>query len=118
MINVTEQELTIILAVIEKYIPNCEVRAFGSRIKGKIKAYSDLDLAIVGQGKLDSNMIFDMKEVFQESELTFRVDLLDWYTVSPEFQKVIEAEYEVIFPRRDEVNQYEDKNIFQRINKE
>lgn len=100
MINVTEHELSIILAIIEEYVPDCEVRAFGSRVKGKIKAYSDLDLAIVGESKLDKNMIFDMKEIFQESELTFRIDLLDWHTVSPEFQKVIEVEYEVIFPRK------------------
>jgi len=101
MIDVTEHELNIILAIIEEYIPDCEVRAFGSRVNGQAKAYSDLDLAIVGKSKLDRNMIFDMKERFQESELTFRVDLLDWHTVSPEFQKVIEAGYEVIFQKKD-----------------
>ena len=38
------------------------------------------------------------------------IDLLEWHTVSLEFQKVIEVEYEVIFPRRDEDNQGEYKN--------
>lgn len=105
MINVTADELNIILGIIEKYVPDCEVRVFGSRVNGKVKAYSDLDLAIVGECKLDRNLLFDMKESLQESELTFRVDLLDWYNVSPEFQKVIEVGYEVIFPRKREGNQ-------------
>ena len=105
MINITEHERKIILAIIEKYVPDCEVRAFGSRVKGKAKAYSDLDLAIVGKSKLDVNVLFDMKEIFQESELTFRVDLLDWHTVSPEFKKVIEVGYEIIFPTSDEGHQ-------------
>jgi len=104
MISITEDERNIILDIFEKYVPDCEVRAFGSRVKGKPKAYSDLDLAVVGKSRLGRNVIFDMKEIFQESELTFRIDLLDWHTVSPEFQKVIEVGYEVIFPRRDEDN--------------
>lgn len=98
MINITESEREIILAILEKFVPDCEVRAFGSRVSGKVKAYSDLDLAIVGKGKLNNDLLFDMKELFQASELTFRIDLLDWHTVSPEFRKVIEAKYEVLFP--------------------
>lgn len=104
MISVTEHELDIILAIIEEYVPSCEVRAFGSRVKGKIKPYSDLDLAIVGKSELGMSLLFDIKEAFQQSELTFRVDLLDWHTISPEFKKVIEVRYEVIFSGKDEGN--------------
>jgi predicted nucleotidyltransferase len=101
MINITKHEQEIILDIIKRYVPACEVRAFGSRVNGKVKAYSDLDLAVVGDSKLDNNTLFDMKELFQESELTFRIDLLDWHAISPEFRKVIEANYEVLFPQNN-----------------
>ena len=37
MIDVTENELKIILDKLEKYVPDCEVRVFGSRFKWTAK---------------------------------------------------------------------------------
>ncbi|OPJ62119.1 nucleotidyltransferase family protein [Clostridium oryzae] len=96
MINVTETELDIILEILRRYVPDCEVRVFGSRYKGTQKRYSDLDLVILGKEKLDWQLVYDIKEAFQESELTYRVDVLDWNSISSEFQKVINQGYEVI----------------------
>lgn len=96
MIDVTENELKIVLEILNKYVPNCEVRVFGSRYKWNARKYSDLDLVIVGKKKLDWKLIFDIKEAFQESELIFRVDVLDWNTITEEFKRVIEDGYEVI----------------------
>ena len=74
----------------------CEVRAFGSRVDWTAKDYSDLDLAVVGSGKLSDDTLRHLKEAFEESDLPFRVEVLDWHAISPEFQKVIEKQYEVI----------------------
>jgi uncharacterized protein len=79
-----------------KHVPECEVRAFGSRVNGAAKNYSDLDLAVVGSGKLSDDTLRRLKEAFEESDLPFRVDVLDWHATSPSFQKVIEEQYEVI----------------------
>ena len=35
-------------ALLREHVPECEVRAFGSRAAWTAKDYSDLDLAIVG----------------------------------------------------------------------
>ena len=76
------------------------MRVFGSRINGTAKPYSDLDLAVVGQKALDWRILAKLKEAFQESELPFRVDLLDWNAISDEFRNVIEKSgYEVISGR-------------------
>lgn len=96
MINVTNEELKIILDILKKYVLDCEVRVFGSRVNGISRNSSDLDLAIVGNNKLDFRLINDLTEAFQESDLPFRVDILDWHTISPEFQKVIEEGYEIL----------------------
>ncbi len=73
-----------------------EVRAFGSRVNGPAKSYSDLDLAVVAPTQLNPETLRLLKEAFEESDLPFRVDVLDWNEASPEFQKVIEKAYEVI----------------------
>lgn len=61
-----------------------------------LKDWSDLDLAIVVKASLDVKTVALLKEVFEESDLPYRVDLLDWHTISPEFRKLIEAHYELI----------------------
>ncbi len=96
MICVAESELKIVQDILKKYVPDCEVRVFGSRYKWTAKDYSDLDLAIVGNGSLDKKLFYDMKDAFEESDLPFRVDLLDWNGISREFQEVIERGYEVV----------------------
>ena len=97
MIDVTPKHLEIILGILSTYLPGCEVRAFGSRCNGAAKCSSDLDLALVEREKLDWRLLEELREAFQESELPFRVDLLDWNAISDEFRTVIEKSgYEVI----------------------
>jgi predicted nucleotidyltransferase len=96
MIDATDEQLKIILDILNRCVPHCEARAFGSRYKGTSKEYSDLDLAIIGEDELDWDVIANLKDEFEESDLPFRVEVLDWHTVSPEFRKVIEMGYEVV----------------------
>ena len=98
MIDLPPAQLETVKRILAKYVPQCEVRAFGSRIKQSAKSWSDLDLAIVGVEKLENHNLYDLKEAFEESDLPIRIDVLDWYTISQEFQAVINARYEVIFP--------------------
>ncbi|MEI6519619.1 MAG: nucleotidyltransferase domain-containing protein [bacterium] len=97
MIDVSRESLSIILDIITKYLPNCEVRVFGSRCGNNAKKYSDLDLSIISTEKLDWLLLAEIREAFQASDLTFRVDILDWHAISPEFRAVIERGYEVIY---------------------
>ncbi|MFH1318174.1 MAG: nucleotidyltransferase domain-containing protein [Candidatus Omnitrophota bacterium] len=88
--------MEIIQDILEKYILNWEVRAFGSRVNGTAKEYSDLDLVIVGKEKLPKKTLYILREEFQESDLPFRVEIMDWQTISDEFKKIIEQGYEVV----------------------
>ncbi len=96
MIDLSPQHLQTVRAILDRHVPNCEVRAFGSRVSGPAKNYSDLDLAVVAPTKLNPETLRHLKEAFEESDLPFRVDVLDWHEISPEFQKVIGKAYEVI----------------------
>ena len=96
MIKVTPRQLRAIKGLLAEWAPEAEARAFGSRVDGKPKDYSDLDLALAGPAKLDVAKLASLKEAFEDSDLPFRVDVLDWNSISEEFRKVISKKYEVI----------------------
>jgi len=92
MIHLTENEMSEILTILKQHVQNGFVVAFGSRYKGNPKSYSDLDLAVV---KYDENSMSikeygELKEAFEESELNFRVDVVDYWGASKEFRQIID----------------------------
>ena len=99
MIDVEEHHLETIKRILAEYVGGCEVRAFGSRGNGTAKDYSDLDLAIIGNGKIERRVKMLLREAFEESDLPFRVDIVDYNTVSEAFRAIIKENYEVIQQR-------------------
>lgn len=98
MIDLTDEQLRIVRAIVAKWAPAAEVRAFGSRVNGTARKHSDLDLAIVGDGRIDTSTLNRLREAFEDSELPFRVDVLDWNAVSESFRNVIDNAYIVLQP--------------------
>ncbi len=96
MIDLNPRHLKTVQHILAEYVPGCEVRAFGSRVKWTAKDYSDLDLAVIGSSRLDLGEMRRLTETFEESNLPIRVDIVDWYTISEGFKKIIAAQYEVI----------------------
>ena len=97
MIHASESEREIIGGILGRQVPDCEVRVFGSRYKGTHKQYSDIDMAIVGRELLDIRKLGELKDAFEESDLPYRADILDWNAISPAFQTTItNGGYEVI----------------------
>lgn len=88
--------MALIRQLLAEHVPEFEVRAFGSRYIGKAKKYSDLDLVLVGPGRIDIGRLGKLKEAFEESDLPYRVDLLDWNAISEEFKNVIKRGYAII----------------------
>ncbi len=89
MIDISQHHLDIVIGILHQFVSDCEVRVFGSRFAHTAKKYSDLDIAIVGDAKLSSTLISEIQEAFQDSDIPFRVDVLDWNALSEEFKKVI-----------------------------
>ena len=96
MIDLSPLHLEIIKKILQEYVPDCEVRVFGSRVKGAAKRYSDLDLAIVGEGKMPTRKMNELREAFENSALPIRVDVLDWHVISADFRAIIEKQFEVL----------------------
>jgi predicted nucleotidyltransferase len=96
MIDIEEKYLTEIQRILNEQAPDCEVRVFGSRIEGNAEKYSDLDLVLLSDKKIDWRKIESLKDVFASSDLPIIVDVIDWNAISDEFKAVIEKHYEVI----------------------
>ena len=50
----------------------------------------------MGDTPLDFRHLAALKEAFAESNLPFRVDVLDWATTSEVFRGIIEGAFEVV----------------------
>jgi predicted nucleotidyltransferase len=97
MIDLDEQTLAEVLMILDRQLAGCEVRLFGSRVRGTARRYSDIDLALVGAGPLPDRDLAAARDAFADSDLPCRVDLVDWHAISPEFRRVIEEQgYEIL----------------------
>lgn len=101
-IDITPEERAIVLRILNEIVPDREVRAFGSRVTGKAKPFSDLDLAIMGDKPLSLEIRARLEEAFSESELPWKVDVLDWALTEIIFRKIIQKQS---FPIKNRVFQ-------------
>ena len=95
-IDLSQTHLAIVRGILAEHAPGCEVRAYGSRACWTAKDYSDLDLAVMGDGPLHWQTLSRLKEAFEESRLPMRVDVLDWHATSDNFRQEIERGYVVL----------------------
>ncbi|MFC1764082.1 nucleotidyltransferase family protein [Planctomycetota bacterium] len=92
MIDVTPAEMKAILGILQEYLPGREVRGFGSRVTGTAKSYSDLDLVIMGDEEVDLKVMAMLKDAFAESNLPYRIDIIQWCQTGDEFKDVITSQ--------------------------
>lgn len=80
----------IIKQIIYKYLPKnaYEVFIFGSRATGTSRKFSDIDLGINGPKALSAEEYVLIKSAFDESDLPYRVDLVDFKNVSDKFKQI------------------------------
>ncbi|MFE8872232.1 nucleotidyltransferase family protein [Acetobacter persici] len=95
-IDITPEERAIVLRILNEIVPDREVRAFGSRVTGKAKPFSDLDLAIMGDEPLALETRARLEESFSDSDLPWKVDVLDWAQVDADFKRIISNSWIVL----------------------
>lgn len=96
MIDLEAEDLEVIKGILKQWVPDCEVRAYGSRVKGTARKYSDLDLEIICKKPLEDNRIDALREAFALSDLPMIVDVQDQARISLEFRQVIDQHYETL----------------------
>ena len=88
-LDIQPRHLETVKAILQEFAPDLEARAFGSRARGTAAAYSDLDLALVAEQKIERQKLYRLEDAFSQSDLPFRVDVLDWRRLSSAFQRLI-----------------------------
>ncbi|HLC07121.1 MAG TPA: nucleotidyltransferase domain-containing protein [Candidatus Babeliales bacterium] len=68
--------------------------AFGSRARGNPKPLSDLDLCFFDH--IPSNVLSRLDEDFEESDLPYKVDIVDWNKCSDTFRAIIKKDLVLI----------------------
>ncbi len=89
MLELSPEQLRIAREILHRRVPGLPVWAFGSRVTGKARKYSDLDLAVGGDQPLSLAVLAEMEHDFSESDLAFRVDIVDWASASEEFKAAV-----------------------------
>ena len=79
----------IVRDALRRHVPDREVLAFGSRATWTAKDYSDLDLAIMGEKPLSLRAFSALDEALVESDLPFRVDIVDWARIEDGFRAIV-----------------------------
>ena len=89
------EQRRLVLTLLQAHLPGVEVWAYGSRVRGNPRRYSDLDLvAFAAPGQ--SAQASSLREAFEESDLPIRVDLFLWDELPDSFQRQIEQGYAVL----------------------
>lgn len=95
-IDIKADHLKIVQDILKKYLPGKKVLAFGSRAKGTAKNTSDLDLCVIGVEPLSFNLLAHLGDAFSESNLPYKVDIVDWTTLDDGFRKMVQQTGKVI----------------------
>lgn len=88
-IDVTARAYDTLMTLLKLYLPDTEIWAYGSRVKGTARRGSDLDLVAFTAPEQGSK-VFDLREALEESDLPFRVSLLVWDEIPSSYQQEIE----------------------------
>lgn len=95
-IDIRPDHWAIVRDILQRHVPQYAVWAFGSRAKWTAKEYSDLDLAIITNNPLPLTTSAALAEDFSESDLPWKVDIVDWAETSETFRQIIERDRVVV----------------------
>lgn len=89
MLDLSAEQLCELREILSNRLPEREIRAFGSRVTGHAKPYSDLDLVVMGEQEIADFALSELHADLDESDLPFRVDILLWKDAPRPLRQVI-----------------------------
>lgn len=78
-----------IMALLIALFPTAKIYLFGSRATGKYQRASDIDIAIDAGNRISNASIDEANAVLNSLNIVYKVEVLDFYQVPPEFQESI-----------------------------
>jgi predicted nucleotidyltransferase len=71
-----------IIAVISALIPDAKIYLFGSRARGTNADRADIDIALDAGTQLPISDVDEVKSMLRESNIMYKIDVVDLYQVS------------------------------------
>ena len=93
LIDMEDGHLHLLRKLLNDYLANKTVWAYGSRVKWNAKKTSDLDLVV---WDASTSQITEAEDAFSESNLPFTVQLYAWENTPKDFQEDIRKKYVVL----------------------
>jgi predicted nucleotidyltransferase len=109
-IAISVPHLQFLLEQIELYIPKSAVWAFGSRVKLSHRPASDLDLAVLCDKETVIKGLPKLSDVLEESDIPFKIQLLDFNRLPSNMQENIKKDYVVIYQVMEEPLPHSESN--------
>ena len=92
-LSLTPQQRQQVRDILRKYLSaKAKAWVFGSRAKGTAKPFSDLDLAIDAGTTLSLAQLADLRQAFSESDLPWKVDVIDLSVTDASFRALIDEQ--------------------------
>jgi uncharacterized protein len=73
-------------------IPDAKIILFGSRARGDDSHGSDVDIALDAGRKIEFVAVGEVRDVLEATNIPYKVDVLDFYSVSKDMQEMISKE--------------------------
>ncbi len=110
-VDIRPVDLAIVHKILRDVLPHdVRVWVFGSRAQWTTKDSSDLDLAIDAGRALTRKEESALSDAFEESDLSYRVDVVDMHNVSDSFKAIIERD-KVALPKAEAANGWQETTL-------
>lgn len=90
--GITKEEEKIIQAILLPFMGKYEFFYYGSRVKGNFRNLSDLDILLKSNHIIDIDDIENIKKQFDESDLSYIVNITDYNNLTPDFYELIKKD--------------------------
>jgi len=98
--DIEPQHLKIVREILDRDLPPySKVWLFGSRVNKTKKKYSDLDLAIESRAILPLSILAALQYHFSESDLPYKVDIVDLKNISDSFRERINIDLMLLWEK-------------------
>ena len=87
----SERYLSRIKDMLSQVLTGCKVYLFGSRATGRYREESDFDIGVLAPRDISRELSI-AREMLEESDIPFTVDLVDLSVASPEFAEQVQRE--------------------------
>ena len=91
MIDLEIKHRVLVLKLSTTYLPDYQGFVFGSRVSGRARRFSDLDIALIGKLSIPMGRLADLREALSASVLPIFVDLIDLQSVSEDWRARVSA---------------------------